>query len=159
MEAIQDTILQQNREAEKFRHCFIGRRISQPFKTLGSFENQVLQNHADQSVPIVRAMNAELEHTRKNNTDLTSKLSDVENKLKTKDADEEEVKVQLGDKQEEYVPMVKQVREKLCKVAEAMRQAEPLAMKMQHPQTQSKWDQVHEPWNLVENVLKDDDSF
>lgn len=31
--------------------------------------------------------------------------------------------------------MVKQVREKLCKVAEAMRQAEPLAMKMQHPYT------------------------
>lgn len=58
----------------------------------------MLQNHADQSVPIVRKMNTELEHTRKENKEVKTKLTDVEKKLKTRDADEEEVKTLLGDK-------------------------------------------------------------
>lgn len=52
-------------------------------------------------MPIVRKMNSELEDIRKNNRDLNFKLTDVETKLKNKDADEEEVKEQLGDKYEE----------------------------------------------------------
>ena len=30
---------------------------------------------------------------------------------------------------------------------------------MQHPYTYSKWDSIHEPYNVVENVLKDDESL
>ena len=29
---------------------------------------------------------------------------------------------------------------------------------MQHPYQYSKWDSIHEPYNVVENVLKDDES-
>ena len=29
---------------------------------------------------------------------------------------------------------------------------------MQHPYQYSKWDSIHEPYNIVENVLKDDES-
>lgn len=34
----------------------------------------------------------------------------------------------------------------------------PLPMTMQHVYTYSRWDSIHEPHNVVENVLKDDDS-
>lgn len=33
-----------------------------------------------------------------------------------------------------------------------------MQVKMQHPYTYSKWDSIHEPYNVVENVLKDDES-
>lgn len=29
---------------------------------------------------------------------------------------------------------------------------------MQHPYTYNKWDSIHEPYNVVENVLRDDES-
>ena len=31
-------------------------------------------------------------------------------------------------------------------------------MKIQHPYQYSKWDSIHEPYNVVENILKDDES-
>ena len=34
----------------------------------------------------------------------------------------------------------------------------PLPLTMQHPYTYSRWDTIHEPHNVVENVLKDDES-
>lgn len=30
---------------------------------------------------------------------------------------------------------------------------------MQHVYSYSKWDSIHEPYNIVENVLKDDDTY
>mgnify|MGYP001626739003 CR=1 FL=1 len=36
--------------------------------------------------------------------------------------------------------------------------AAPLPITMQHEYTYSRWDTIHEPHNVVENVLKDDDS-
>lgn len=36
------------------------------------------------------------------------------------------------------------------------KKGEELPIKMQHVYTYSKWDAIHEPHNLVENVLKDD---
>jgi len=31
-------------------------------------------------------------------------------------------------------------------------------LKIQHPYQYSKWDSIHEPYNVVENILKDDES-
>ena len=36
--------------------------------------------------------------------------------------------------------------------------AQPLPCRIQHVYQYSKWDAIHEPYNVVENVLKDDES-
>jgi len=37
------------------------------------------------------------------------------------------------------------------------KRAKALPIKMQHVYNYSKWDAIHEPYNVVENVLKDDE--
>lgn len=98
MESIQDTIAYYNREAQKFRQTFIGCTISAPFKMLGSFESYVLQNSADLSVPAARKIKAELDECITENSLLKSNLNETAKKLKIRDADENEIKSQLGDK-------------------------------------------------------------
>ena len=44
------------------------------------------------------------------------------------------------------------------RVADMAKIAVPLPIAMAHPYTYSRWDTIHEPNNVVENVLKDDDS-
>lgn len=65
---------------------------------------------------------------------------------------------QLGDRYGELGEMISKAKEDLLRVAQLAKQAIPLQIKMQHPYTYSKWDSIHEPYNVVENVLKDDES-
>jgi len=41
-------------------------------------------------------------------------------------------------------------------VAKQSKMAAPLPIRMQHQYQYSKWDAIHEPYNVVENVLRDD---
>lgn len=54
--------------------------------------------------------------------------------------------------------MVSQLKTNLKRVAQRSKQAQPLSIRMQHSYTYSKWDSIHEPYNVVENVLRDDDT-
>lgn len=54
--------------------------------------------------------------------------------------------------------MVHKAKEDLMRVNQLAKQAIPLPIKIQHPYTYSKWDSIHEPFNVVENILKDDES-
>ena len=54
--------------------------------------------------------------------------------------------------------MVSQLKDNLRRVAKQAKMAMPLPIKMQHAYQYSKWDAIHEPYNVVENVLKDDDT-
>ena len=54
--------------------------------------------------------------------------------------------------------MVNQLKDNLKRVAKQAKMAMPLQIKMQHAYQYSKWDAIHEPYNVVENVLKDDDT-
>ena len=51
--------------------------------------------------------------------------------------------------------MVETMKNNLVKVAQQAKLAVPLPIKMQHPYQYSKWDSIHEPYNIVENVLGD----
>ena len=55
--------------------------------------------------------------------------------------------------------MVNQLKDNLKRVAKQAKMAMPLPIRMQHPYTYSKWDSIHEPYNVVENILKDDETF
>lgn len=65
---------------------------------------------------------------------------------------------ELGDKYNELPTMVNELTENLKRVAKMAKQAVPLPIKMQRIYQYSRWDAIHEPYNVVENVLKDDDS-
>ena len=45
----------------------------------------------------------------------------------------------------------------LKRLGEMAKKSRPLLLKMQHVYQYSKWDAIHEPYNVVENVLKDDE--
>ncbi len=81
---------------------------------------------------------------------------------KPKDAggilNEKALKEQLGDRYHELGDIIMKAKDDLIRVNKLSQQAIPLAIKMQHPYTYSKWDSIHEPFNVVENILKDDES-
>lgn len=53
--------------------------------------------------------------------------------------------------------MVDVLKDNLKRVAVMSKQATNLPITMQHAYEYSKWDAIHEPYNVVENVLQDDD--
>ena len=70
---------------------------------------------------------------------------------------EEELKDEMGDKYEELGELVTNMKANLKRLGEMARRSRPLTIKMQHVYQYSKWDAIHEPYNVVENVLKDDE--
>jgi hypothetical protein len=71
---------------------------------------------------------------------------------------EQVLRDQLGDRYDELGELVNKAKEDLLRVAQMAKQAIPLQLKIQHPYQYSKWDSIHEPYNVVENILKDDES-
>lgn len=53
--------------------------------------------------------------------------------------------------------MVGRLKSNMKRLADMSKRARPLPLKMQHIYQYSKWDAIHEPYNVVENVLKDDE--
>lgn len=68
-----------------------------------------------------------------------------------------ELKAELGDKFEELGDMVDRLKTNMKRLADMTKRAKMLPIKMQHVYQYSKWDAIHEPYNVVENVLKDDE--
>ncbi len=66
---------------------------------------------------------------------------------------ESELKTELGDKYNELGEMVGILKENLKRVVKKSRISNPLPIKMQHAYEYSKWDSIHEPYNVVENVI------
>lgn len=84
----------------------------------------------------------------------------VDQKPKEQDSmlNEKALKEQLGDRYHEFGEIISKAKDDILRVAKMAQQAVPLVIKMQHPYTYSKWDSIHEPFNVVENILKDDES-
>jgi hypothetical protein len=70
---------------------------------------------------------------------------------------EDRLKEELGDKYEELGGMVNQMKSNMKRLGEMTKRSKPLPIKMQHVYQYSKWDAIHEPYNVVENVLRDDE--
>lgn len=110
---------------------------------------------AEQShIPKLHELNTEYERLMEENKQLQ------ENKPKQAHGilNETVLKEQLGDRYDELGELVNKAKEDLLRVAQMAKQAIPLQIKIQHPYQYSKWDSIHEPYNVVENILKDDES-
>ena len=68
------------------------------------------------------------------------------------------MKAELGEKYDELGEMVSHLKETLKRAAQRARNAQPLPIRMQHAYSYNKWDSIHEPYNVVENILRDDDT-
>jgi len=64
---------------------------------------------------------------------------------------------ELGPKYDELGGMVDRLKADMKRLADMAKKAKPLPLRMQHVYQYSKWDAIHEPYNVVENVLKDDE--
>lgn len=53
--------------------------------------------------------------------------------------------------------MVNNLKQNMVRLAEMAKKSKLLPLKMQHPYSYSKWDSIHEPFNVVENILQNDE--
>jgi hypothetical protein len=107
-------------------------------------------------MPKMHEMNNEYERLMEEN----KRLQDVKPKQNQGGIlNESQLKEQLGDRFDELGDLVNKAKEDLLRVAQMAKQAIPMQIKIQHSYQYSKWDSIHEPFNVVENILKDDESI
>ena len=110
---------------------------------------------AEQShIPKLHELNSEYERLLEEN----KKLAETKPKQDEGTLNEATLKEQLGDRYGELGELINKAKTDLMRVANMAKQAIPLQIKMQHVYQYSKWDSIHEPYNVVENILKDDES-
>jgi hypothetical protein len=110
---------------------------------------------AEQShIPKLHELNSEYERLLEEN----KKLAEAKPKQDEGTLNEATLKEQLGDRYGELGELINKAKTDLMRVANMAKQAIPLQIKMQHVYQYSKWDSIHEPYNVVENILKDDES-
>eukprot|EP00743_Colponemidia_sp_Colp-15_P000897 GILK01000990.1.p1 GENE.GILK01000990.1~~GILK01000990.1.p1 ORF type:complete len:735 (+),score=112.26 GILK01000990.1:55-2205(+) len=151
LSSISNAIGKYNEDADDFAKLFPTGQLSGPYKHLRNFE--VYQ----ESVGNASHLHKELTDLKEENNRLRRAVTEKENALKESSLEEEDLRVSLGDKYTELHPMVEALKKSLKRVADAVQRSQNLPIKIQHPYTYSKWDAVHEPFNVVENVLSDDE--
>eukprot|EP00762_Andalucia_godoyi_P002754 ANDGO_04511.mRNA.1 Serine/threonine-protein kinase PAK mbt len=90
--------------------------------------------------------------------DLEAQLNDAQSSRVAQQQEDTRLRQTLGVKYSEFGPMVDALKRNLQRVAAQVERSEQLPLAIQHPYTYSKWDAVHEPYNVVENVLNDGDA-
>lgn len=166
LDGLNEMINKYNQGAENFKNQFTTKTIAAPLKYLQSFEQYELTKGktygADKShIPESTQLHNEYEKLLEEKVKLEKKLKMNKNeKVKTYDEEEQDAELQetLGDRYQDFKPMMSNIKQNMKKVAELVNKSYRLDLKLQHPYNYSKWDQMHEPFNVVENVLKDDDS-
>lgn len=120
-------------------------------------------------VPGLLQVNSDYERLKVENENLRVQLGALQGgvrapeKLNSIDASVEHIvndgqlKAELGEKYEELGDMVDRLKTNMKRLADMTKKSKPLPIKMQHIYQYSKWDAIHEPYNVVENVLKDDE--
>ena len=78
--------------------------------------------------------------------------------LAIEDKKDDPLKEELGDRYWELGPMIEDAKTNLKRIADDTRKSQPLPVRIQHAYQYSKWDSIHEPYNVVENVLRDDEA-
>jgi hypothetical protein len=69
-----------------------------------------------------------------------------------------ELQKELGPKAVEYESMLKGMKDTIKRVSLDVKKSKKLPIKIQHAYNYSKWDSINEPYNVVENVLRNDES-
>ncbi len=159
IEQINEMITKFNLDANQFKNKFPNKEVTKPLEYLGNFQQYEMvkakRGMAEQShIPKLHELHNENERLHEENKKLAeNKPQEAKNVFQ-----DEALKEQLGDRYHELGELVNKAKEDLLRVAQLAKQAIPMQLKIQHPYQYSKWDSIHEPYNVVENILKDDES-
>jgi len=157
---IQAAIIRYQETADSFKNSFPTGVIPPALRHLSSYEDYELAQAEDTiaTLPRLRSSNRQINSLEDQIAELHAGMKDYD-QHRTKEAEEDaSLQKDLGVKFVEYAPMIEALKRNLKRVADQCSRAMYLPIKIQHPYTYSKWDSVHEPYNVVENVLKEDDS-
>jgi len=164
LDSIRELIHKHNIDAEEFKGCFTNKSISAPFKHLASLEEYELTENSKSPIkgestalPKLYNLTEEVKKLKAENSSLQKKIEQLNISAENKAQEEEkEWKEKLGPKYNELPTMITKLKQDLSKLNEYAKNAKILPIRLQHPYSYSKWDKIHEPDNLVENILVDD---
>jgi len=155
------------KEAEDFYGAFPSRVIPMRMRYLSSFETWQMAMDAAQEAAVassggaiepVRRSRLKQSLTKLNvveaeNKQLKTKITELEEKGKTAQLEEVALKEKLGQKYDDYHPMVQRLKQKLERLAQMCKDSVELPLELAHQYTYSNWDMVHEPDNVADNVF------
>lgn len=160
LEAIQSMVGKYRDDASLFANHLPHQVFPAQYQHMASFEDFEIATPdtygITSTLPKLRSATNDIEAAREESAMLRERLKELEMVEARKHDEDNVLRAELGDKYHEFEPMVEALKKSLMRVADNVKRAEFLPIKIQHVYTYSKWDQVHEPHNLVENVLKDD---
>lgn len=143
MENINDMIMKYNTNAQDFKQKFTGKTISGPLKYLESFESYELtkgKTFGSQKthIPASSNLHSEYQKLQEEKNLLMNRVS-LDKSIKSQrgpfaiEQDEDDLKKSLGEKYNDYKPMVEEVKKNLKRVADMVQKAYPLDLRIQHP--------------------------
>ena len=168
LDQINSLIQRHNYEAFQFK--------SQISKSLWLINNFILEDYGrlyegyeldevkkrNKDDPVLSKVTKDLELLLEENRQLHNELK----RRELNNIDEEEKNVtmrqlehELGPKANELDGMIRGLKDNIKRISNDVKLSKKLPIKIQHPYQYSKWDSINEPYNVVENVLKDDDSI
>lgn len=160
---IQTMIYKYKQSYDQFKELLGGNPLPHSLQHLESFEDFELaqppkEYGAIECLPKLRASSSRIAELQTDIKKLQTRCVELDAVEKRKLEEESRLRDELGSKFEELDPMIDALKKSLKRVEEACKRAQYLPIKVQHPYQYSKWDLVHEPNNVVENVLKDDEA-
>jgi len=160
---VQTMVAKYAQSFDQFSELLGGQDLPKSLQHLASFEDFELAQPPPEygavvCLPKLRAASSKIAGLEQDVKKLQERCVELEGADARKREEDERLREELGSKYEELDPMIEALKKSLKRVEEACKRAMPLPIKIQHPYQYSKWDAVHEPYNVVENVLKDDDT-
>jgi len=160
LEAIQSMVAKYQDDARLFAHHLPHQVFPAAYQQMASYEDFELATPDSMGMPVtlpkLRSAHADIQAAQNEAAAVKDQMKGYELAEQAKLTEQNLLRQQLGDKYCELDPMIEALKKSLMRVADNVKLAEFLPIKIQHIYTYSKWDQVHEPHNVVENVLKDD---
>ncbi|KAL0241421.1 hypothetical protein GEMRC1_006656 [Eukaryota sp. GEM-RC1] len=148
-------------ESEELAKMFEGARLPRCLDHLRSFESFELHmssQNTGAALPTLCVASQKIKKYEQEIDELRTRMKEYEEQERIKKVEDERLKKELDLKYSEYEPMVEELKHNLIRVSKMCKTAKFLPMSIQHQYVYSKWDKVHEPWNIVDNVLEDDES-
>jgi hypothetical protein len=144
-------------EASEFGQMFADGKIPKFMSYLHNLESY--DRMGDRAaLPELHAADARIEELQDELQDMRMSMHSASHHKQAMEAEDNQLRGDLGVKYSELAPMIDALKRNLKRVALQCERSEPLPIMIQHAYTYSKWDQVHEPHNIVDNVFRDDDS-
>ena len=152
---INNLISRHNVEASTYKNEIVDYR-----GTYESYELDGVQKRS-QEEPVIKNVNMELKKLLEENRMLHHQLQRREmGKIdeETKLSHINEMERDLGPNAYQLDGILKGLKNNVKRVTNDIKLSKKLPIRIQHPYHYSKWDSINEPYNVVENILKDDNT-